>query len=359
MPRPKIVFVIGAGASAEVGLPIGSGLINTIQRNVDIGFNVTKSSKPGPALLTGAIRKKFELSRDPNATFDSWINSCLRLRDGLGQFPLSIDTYLDTHASDTRMVVCGKLAIAHAILDAESKSELALMANPYASAIDFNKIKDTWYPKLQEFLFSGIKPDRIPEVFESTTFVVFNYDRCLEHFLFHSLRGYFHFDENETKSHLKSARIFHPYGQIGPLEWQSEKDPVAFGKSGELDAILKATDRIKLFTEQDRNQTELDGINSALSDADAVVFLGFSYQTQNMELLKTPRAKRTIKIFGTALNCSEFDLPVIEQKVLRSLGGKHPHKKSVFNRNWTCHGLFGELHHTLKGIEHIPRKYGE
>lgn len=168
--------------------------------------------------------------------------------------------------------------------------------------------------------------------------------------------GYFHIGPSVAASLMKKIRIWHPYGHIGPLNWTGESGATAFGANLEMDVLLGANERIRLFTEQRHNEDELSQIKAAVTDADAVAFLGFSYQEQNLALLTAPRTKRSLRIYGTALQISEFDIPTIEQKTMKALGGKQPHKKAVFCRDWTCQKFFNELHHTLRSIE--PVLYG-
>jgi hypothetical protein len=353
MPKPKIVFVIGAGASKEVGLPVGEELIVQICRDMNIRFDFSNSLTSGDPQLAAAVRQRILQGRGATGESESWLHACWRIRDGLKQLPLSIDTYLDTHAADQKMVSCGKLAIAKCISESERRSKLYFDPSNRDSKLNFEAIKHTWFPALQRFLFSGVQPSDIGSALENVTFVVFNYDRCLEHFLYNSMIGYFHVSPSVAKSNMKKVKIWHPYGHIGPLDWTGETGATAFGGRLEMDALLSADERIKLFTERSHNEDELNQVKAAISKADAIAFLGFSYQEQNMALISVPRTKRALRLYGTALQISEFDIPTIEQKAMKSLGGKQPHKKAIFCREWTCQKFFEELHHTLRSIEPI------
>lgn len=110
MPRPKIVFVVGAGASKEVGLPVGEELIGQIQKDINIEYKFPNSLRSGDHFLADAIRRLFLQDQGASGDHRSWIHACWRLRDGLKQLPLSIDTYLDTHATDKKNGLLRKIS---------------------------------------------------------------------------------------------------------------------------------------------------------------------------------------------------------------------------------------------------------
>jgi hypothetical protein len=54
----------------------------------------------------------------------------------------------------------------------------------------------------------------------SVSFIVFNYDRCLEQFLFHALQKLYGLESQEAFAMLTDLRIIHPYGaDPPPLKW--------------------------------------------------------------------------------------------------------------------------------------------
>ena len=79
--------------------------------------------------------------------------------------------------------------------------------------------------------------------------------------------------------------IYHPYGSLGPLPWENAGPSVEYGKLT-TDALLSAAGNLRTFTEQVHDDSELEAMYAALSDAEQIVFLGFSYLPQNMELLR-------------------------------------------------------------------------
>lgn len=60
-------------------------------------------------------------------------------------------------------------------------------------------------------------------------FVTFNYDRCVEHFFFTSLKNSFGRSDEETAAVAKRIGVVHLHGRLGHLPWQETKNPIDFG----------------------------------------------------------------------------------------------------------------------------------
>jgi hypothetical protein len=150
----------------------------------------------------------------------------------------------------------------------------------------------------------GRKELDVERVLDDVTFINFNYDRCLEHFLMHALHLQYGITKDKARQIVGKATITHPYGWVGPLE------RVPFGgiEHGRLD-YLELSKQIKTYTEQVEEESTLFSMQDSIREADCIVFLGFAYHSQNMMLLFGKRAapKKTVAIFGTALGMSKAD----------------------------------------------------
>jgi hypothetical protein len=49
------------------------------------------------------------------------------------------------------------------------------------------------------------------------SFIVFNYDRCIEHFIFHAAQSYYGVDPGRAAQFVAAISFYHPYGSIAPL----------------------------------------------------------------------------------------------------------------------------------------------
>src|ERR1700722_6828436 len=116
MFRRKTLFIVGAGASAEFGLPLGTLLARQITNKMDIrierGFNFVGS---------GDQRLYQQLTQLRRPDGDQWQPAAMRIRAGL-PFAQSIDDFLDQRRTDQWLNLYGKAAICQTILEAERES---------------------------------------------------------------------------------------------------------------------------------------------------------------------------------------------------------------------------------------------
>jgi hypothetical protein len=291
MLQRKTVFVIGAGASQEFNLPVGTVLAEKISKKLDVKFDHWKQTT-GDSELFDSIRQAFHQEAKEYQKA-GWL-----IRDGI-ILANSIDDFLHVHRHDARVVAMGKAAIAKCILEAERSSKLHYSMRDEQSTINFAACADTWLVKLMRLLGRGVAHADRGTIFDRCAFIVFNYDRCIEHFFIHALSRFYNIDQAESKEIVSKAIIYHPYGTPGAL-----KD-VPFG-SDRSDWARLAT-AIKTYTET----VEASEIRQAISDAAQFVFLGFAYHDQNMSLLAEKASLDPKSIIGTAYQRSESDVKVI------------------------------------------------
>lgn len=98
----------------------------------------------------------------------------------------SIDNYVHSHKDDVALNVVAKLAITKVILDAEKSSNLfdvnISRGRRDEVQFDFGKIKNSWIVKLWRVLAEDVDKSDVSKMFCGVKFVIFNYDRCIEHF---------------------------------------------------------------------------------------------------------------------------------------------------------------------------------
>lgn len=305
----ETVFVLGAGASHEVGLPVGSGLAQIISKKVDVQFTELGSpiANGSDLRLYGRMREKFkdEIREYQHA---GWT-----IRDGV-LFANSIDDFLDRFAkTNERVVRYGKLAIVASILEGERESPIfTSFAKPRSETFITDTV-NTWYAKLLKVLGTGVGVDRVETLFDNVSFIDFNYDRCLPHFMIEALQPLYGIDEARAREVVSKARILHPYGSLGPL---TGNEAVPFGDPTERTDMFEVAERIRLYTEQVQEHEDIEEIRRAVSNADRLVFLGFGYHPQNIELI-TPRSTVSSgtgvdDIIGSAFGISQPDVDVLQ-----------------------------------------------
>lgn len=332
----QTLFVIGAGASAEFGLPVGKSLAHTIGKMTDIRFEFgNRSVGTGDmdlfSMLTGQMR------HDAN----EYQNAGWLIRDGIA-LAQSIDDFIDLHRSNPHVVQYGKAALVKAILDAERNCKLFVDPIAQGSAFDPAALADTWLVKFMHMLGRGIPRENVRGIFNSVSFVVFNYDRCIEHFLENALRRLYGIREDEARDIVADLHIIHPYGSVGNA---------AFGH-GRADYVALAG-QVKTYTEQLANADILNEVRNEVQQAECIVFLGFAYHSQNLLMLKPAEPIRHKLVFGTAYGMSAADVEVVSHNIASffnptmNTAQRTSHLK-IENR-LTCADLFDNYARSLSG----------
>jgi hypothetical protein len=173
MFKRQTLFILGAGSSHEVGLPLGRELATSIGKMTDIRFEqVNRPTGVGDmniySQLTQGLRVQAHEYQDAG-----WL-----IRDGVG-FAQSIDDFLDQHRNNQFVNVYGKAALVKAILDAERKSKLYFGGDSGIETFNAGRFADTWFVKFMHMLGRGISKENVRTIFDRVAFITFNYDRCL------------------------------------------------------------------------------------------------------------------------------------------------------------------------------------
>lgn len=346
MFRSKTLFIVGAGASQEAGLPTGIKLTQAIAERLDIRydpFTDPYSPKTGDRAIAAALidcAKK--QSKDPNL----FLESAWKIRDAMPQ-AISIDNFVDAHSSNPGVVLCGKLGITQAILEAERNSELYFdeRSGPLHK-FDHSKVPGTWYLPFFQLLTENIRKEDIGILFDNVAFITFNYDRCIEHYLYHALQNYYSISDQDAAKLIANLTILHPYGVVGRLPWQRSSPDVSFGGSLRNANLLDLANQIKTFTEQVEDDKELWAIRSHVQQAETIAFLGFAFHEQNMKLLAPTESVVTKRVFATAMGISDQDVQTVGRDITDML--KRTGNLGVNIKNsLTCNALFGEWWRTL------------
>jgi hypothetical protein len=334
----KTVFVLGAGSSEEVGFPLGKALAQKIGRKMDIRFeHGFRPLGDGDFELFGQITHQRQNERQQFQQA-AWL-----IRDGIG-LAQSIDDFLDQHRSNTLANQYGKAAIVNAILEAENASKLYF--NPFETGTSFaiTNFADSWFVKFTYMLARGIPKEDIKTIFERVSFVIFNYDRCVEFFLLNALQLLYRVAEAEAKSVLSTLRIIHPYGAVPPH--------IPFGHKAVNCAQLIGS--IKTYTEQIADPTIVKQVATELEQAEHIVFLGFAYHDQNMALLRPPNTFAASKeVFGTAYGMSDSDVNVVGHQIDAWFTGRNAtaYRSSMIKleNKLKCASLFDNYAKSLTG----------
>lgn len=305
LSRPTVI-VVGAGASFELGLPVGSGLKESVANLLNITFPDGYTQSSGDHQI-----KELVQARALNRGERDWnpiLHKCWLLRDALPG-SLSIDNLIDAHRTDQDVAFIGKLAIAKAILAAERKSKLFRGSGD--REFTFADVSGTWLVPFFQIASEGVARENAADIFENVTFIVFNYDRCVERFLPVALKLYYDLNDADAAAIAGKARVLHPYGQVGSITHDgSGLELVPFG-SDRYD-LPKVAEGIRTFSEGLHNPKQQATITDAIQNALQIVFLGFAFHPLNMGLMATEPKTVMRKIFGTTVGLSEAAIRAVK-----------------------------------------------
>lgn len=342
MFRSKTLFIVGAGASKEVGIPIGTELVERIARllyfEIDLG-----GLQKGDHQFFNNIRRSLG-----NDETNRHLKAARQISEGLG-LANSIDSYIDTHQHNSKISFWGKTAIIHTILQAERKSALFIDKMSSRDTIDFKNLEGTWYVQFFKILMEQVPLNNLESLFNNIAIVCFNYDRCIQHFLICAVSSHYSIHYEKSRELVESLQILHPYGSVGKLPIAgSNNEQIEFGQNNNVE-IARLSESIKTYTEQIEDNELLKKVREEVKKAETIVFLGFGFHPQNMNLLKPERNSNARQIYATAKGISNSDKAVIENQI-RSVVNTNSYNqllKIQVRNDLSCAELFPEYRRTL------------
>ncbi len=345
----RTVFVIGAGANVEIGMPSGDELKNEIAKLLNFSIKFDRLVE-GNGLMYSAIQEY--IRRDTNKAQNVW-NATRNISMAM-PFSISIDNYIEAQRGNQEIELCGKLAIVHSIRQAEYRCAMYdSFSDDVVNRLN-SKLNDSWYPSLFKKITEGCHIDDLAERLHNISFIIFNYDRCFEYFMYNALMIYYNIDSEKAKEIVQQLHINHPYGIVGNL-WDNE-NRLTFGKIPTSADLITLAQTIKTFTESvdlDSEKESCDRIQYLVEHANRIVFLGFAYHDQNVNLLLTHKdilnvmdevpASNVIICYGTGYGMSGKDL----QHVCQVLKAKNTLIKDCDILPITCSQFFYDFSYRL------------
>jgi hypothetical protein len=274
-------FVVGAGASVDYGFPLGEQLTKQIAEALNLNDS---SGAPARDLVRTAIEIT-GARPDTQHNFCHLIMQARALRAALATAS-SIDAFLENHSDNPDFELLGKMAIAACLITAERRSQLR-PRNP-GGMIDFARVEKSWLARLFKIVMApGVPMAALEQIFAHVSFVVFNYDRCIEHYFEQAIASHFTLDLPTAGQFVRQhLRIVHPYGDLGDLHGNTA---VSFGYEHHPEThaagtgIYAMSQRLLTFTESKKAQGA--EAKAMIGKADRLVFLGFGFGEQNVDLL--------------------------------------------------------------------------
>ena len=262
------VFVLGAGASEPFGLPLGVGLY----RNVIDHFG-----------RNGDNRK---LLLDTTSHSENHLETFLNAlqRSGL----TSVDAFLERRYEE--FLDIGKAAMAIQLMLLEQEGLL-------------------WrIPNWMLYLYGRMGSESFDDFSgNDVSFVTFNYDRSLEHFLCTSLANSYGRSIEDSAKEIKQIPIIHLHGRLGYLPWENENGR-AYGDKTIDQRIVDLCVREMRVVHEDITDRDADFAEAKrlLKGAKRVYLMGFGFGSKNVERIDLPSLAPEI-FYGTAYGLTDAE----------------------------------------------------
>ncbi len=255
--RPT-VLVLGAGASHELGLPLGPELLIQVTNNIAPHLQGTMKY-PFLKILEGAGCSPQHLKRFHQALSGTSLRA--------------IDQLL---AKRTSFNGVGRAAIAATLLELEERT--TLLTRP---------TRRRWCDLLFDHMTEGREDFEDNEL----SVITFNYDRTFEHFMFESLRNLYPGGAAGARRRLATIQIVHLHGRLGGYPPLTKGRGVPFGATLSKEVITRARKGIKIVPDEDdndgpmRDDKDFDQAYELLQETEQVIFLGFGFDAKNVRRL--------------------------------------------------------------------------
>jgi len=250
------VLVLGAGASIPYGFPSGKTVLQDIQRKLD-----PKNPEWIPILLDLGITED-QIDKFRWALYYSQQSS--------------VDAFLEHRAE---FLDLGKLVITLNILPNEDENWL----------MRFEGRDEGFYQHLFTKMSTQLKNFGDNQL----SVITFNYDRSIEHYLFKALQNTYGKADVECAKQLSKIQLIHVHGSLGKLPWQSSTGR-PYNASYGPEEISDAAKQIVIISEKQGTSEEFYRAFTLLQAAERIYFLGFGYNSVNLERLMIDKLTKYI-----------------------------------------------------------------
>jgi len=111
-------------------------------------------------------------------------------------------------------------------------------------------------------------------------------------------------------------------GHAVNLPWQNDGNSFPFGSVSRPADLLSHAGEIKTYSERIEDAEANTNLYRLLIDAKKIVFLGFAFHDENMELMKSGSPNALRHVFATARGISDSDREVIQEQINDVFGKK-------------------------------------
>jgi len=289
------VFILGAGASAPFGFPLGRKLLTDICNNLDNRHSRFKSVLLDCGFkddLINAFKDDLRMSMQSSVDLFLKVNSKIR------------PEYIDV----------GKAAIACALISYEKPEVLCQRKN-----------KQSWY----EYLFSKLETDPYKFHQNKLSVITFNYDRSFEQFLFSALKKSYRLDDDKAAQIVHSIPIIHVYGQLGAFPFLGLKNERYYTPELKPELVNLCASCIEIINDDKDESPKFSQAHELIKNSHSyrTCFLGFGFNEVNVKRLigkfkqelELSNKQKWATFFGSAYKISGGEMG--ERKFIKTLFG--------------------------------------
>lgn len=296
MFRPNTLFVLGAASSLDFGFPLGKELKKIIAGRLKFPRDEWGQLEPVEEESRNILRALTQ-SEAPEISQQDFFKAAEMIRKGVG-LASSIDNFLEMRKAEPGLAICAKTTIASIILEIEQKIvELRYdkLSRGHAASFD-----GKWHQQFAQICFEDVTQGDLPEALSRVSIISFNYDRSFEQFVRVAMMQLYALEWNAAVELSNHLVVTHPYGSLSALPGSNQMPVLEFGLE-QVNNLLPIAKQIKTFTERVTEQNTLLAISRQIQKAETMVFLGFGYHKQNVDLLDPKTLTKVRQIFGTAV----------------------------------------------------------
>lgn len=287
-------MILGAGASAEYGFPVGRYFRNDIcslVRGADFFLDM----------------RELGLEEQAREFLDRFRHSAIG----------SPDRFLELHPE---YLEAGKFCIAQILTAYEMDDR----------AFSLTGSDQPWY----DFLVNCLDLDSPQYRHNALTILTFNYDRSLEYFLWKVFEArYFNDERKKRRLWRTKPKIIHLHGLLGaydPIDGTGRPYAPAQSAEGVSEELVIAAEGIKIVHEVNPETEEFDEAEEVLREAKRIFFLGFGFDKRNVQRLRVFENKLDeVSIVGTGFGLSNADHGRIHSEVFNG----HTNGRAFMARN--------------------------
>jgi len=174
-----------------------------------------------------------------------------------------------------------------------------------------------------------------------------------------ALEAAYGMDQGSSRKLIGALRIWHPYGTIGPLpvEGMNIDGALEFGNESPDGGLLPLSKRIRTFTEEVEGSDPLVAeARKWIEQARILLFLGFGFNRQNMQLIGPMNAQVVQGVYATTYEMSGSDNRIIQAQIKELLRGSAGNEINVpiTPANFTCRKLLSEFGRAIQSGQHAP-----